>query len=188
VSCNQCGKPAVVTVQGNPLCVDRFGKLQEAIRIRDTMLEKQINFLIGQAEAVTGLYGITPRYEMTPVVHQGAMMFHNINVDRSAIGAVNTGSVQRIDVALSHIKTGGSTELEKALKDFTEAVVTATSLSVDAKNEILEQVAEIAAHATVPKEARRRGVLKALVSGVSSAVSTVTNLSKLWSAVRGLLD
>jgi hypothetical protein len=52
--------------------------------------------------------------------------FHNIKVDRSVIGSINTGEVKRIDVAMSHIGAYGNEELVKALKEFTEAVINET--------------------------------------------------------------
>jgi len=100
-SCSQCQKRAVASIAGGiSVCVDCLLKFQQAAQIRDNMLKQQINFLMDQAEAASGLYGISPRYELpSPLVNQGAVNFHNIKVERSVVGAINTGEVQRIDVA-----------------------------------------------------------------------------------------
>jgi len=115
-SCNQCGKPAIITVDNNPLCVDCYLKFQQAMQIQDTMYVKEMNYLTDMMEATVGLYGVLPKYKIRqPVVYQGPLTFHNIKVDQSVIGSINTGEVQRIDVAMSHIKTSGNEELVKAL-------------------------------------------------------------------------
>lgn len=143
--CVQCGKPAVVSAGGIHLCVDCNLKLAQAQQIRDRALKEQANFLIDQMEACTGLYGVTPRYEIeSHLVHQGPVNFHNIKVEGSVVGAINTGNVQQIDVALSHIKLAGDPDLERALATFTEAVAHSDAISTGAKDEILEQLAVVA--------------------------------------------
>jgi len=137
-SCSQCGKPAVVQVAKNPLCIDCYLKLQQAIQMQDARCVQEMNYLIDAIEARVGLYGVLPRYQVPQsIIHQGSLTFHNIKVDRSVIGSINTGEVKHIDVCMSHIKTSGNEELVKALKDFTEAVISETKLNNDLKNQII---------------------------------------------------
>jgi len=187
-ACSQCGKPAVVGVGDNPLCVDCLYKFQQAILMRDRMLKEEVNFLIGQMEAVSGIYGLFPRYALPePVIHQGSMNFHNIKVDRSVVGAINTGNVKRIDVALDNIQANsGDASLQQALKEFTEALLNEASLTAAAKNEVLEQLAVVAGQAAMPKESRSWGILKALVTNIGTQVAT-TGLAVLWDAIRPML-
>ena len=160
---------------------------QQAARSRDIMLKEAHNRIVADAEVVTGLYGVIPRYQIaTPVVHQGAMTFHNIKIDGSVVGAINTGHVQQIDVALSHIKVTGNPKLEEALAEFTAAVAHSTELPTQAKNEILEQLATIAEQAATPKESRSWGILKALVASVGTQVVT-TGLAELWAKIKPML-
>jgi len=131
-SCSQCGKPAVVSVGGVPLCVDCNLKIAQAQRIRDRALKDRHSELVAEIEARTGLFGVMPRYEIEPeaptVVQSGPVNFHNIKVEGSVVGAINTGNVKRIDVALSHIKIG-EPKLEEALAAFTEAVAHSKEIS-----------------------------------------------------------
>jgi hypothetical protein len=140
-ACSQCGKPAMYSRAGHPLCLDCNWKAVQTWQHRDAALKQQMNFLLDQAEALTGMYGVMPRYKVArPLIHQGPMNFHSINVDRSVVGAINTGNVEKMEVALNNIHTkNGNAELERALKEFTEAVLRETSLSVHAKDEIVEQ-------------------------------------------------
>src|SRR5208283_3378744 len=111
--CEQCGKPAVGSAGQVNLCVDCIYKLQLADYYRQQQYAQRMNFILDQAEMVTGLCG-GPRMAMPrpPTILQGGpMTFNNIRVDRSVVGAINTAEVQKIDVALSHIRIGGSEEL-----------------------------------------------------------------------------
>jgi hypothetical protein len=187
-TCSQCGKPAVVTVGGNALCVDCNLKFAQAQEIRDRALKQQANFIIDQMEARTGLYGVTPRYEIdTPVIHQGPMNFHNINVDRSVVGAINTGNVEQMEVTLNDIHANNpSPELENRLKEFTEAVLREASLSIQAKDDIVEQLTALAAEVAKPQESRTKGVVMAVVKSVAASIPAA--LIEHWDTIRAILS
>ena len=82
------------------------------------------------------------------------MHFHTINVDRSVVGAINTGNVKKMEVALNDIKNQNP-ELEQ-LKEFTEAVLREASLSVEAKNDIVKQLSVLTAQLAMPQESSRK--------------------------------
>jgi len=188
-SCSQCGKPAIISVDNNPLCVDCYLKFQQAMQIQDTMYVQEMNYLTDMMESTVGLYGVLPKYKVRqPVVHQGSLTFHNIKVDQSVIGSINMGEVQRIDVAMSHIKTSGNEELVKALKEFTEAVIAETKLDAELKNQIIEQISFLTSQSALPKEKRKSGIIKAVLSGVKNMVSTMVALSSLWNNLQPFLE
>jgi len=188
-SCSQCGKPAIIAVDNNPLCVDCYLKFQQAMQIQDTMYVKEMNYLTDMMEATVGLYGVLPKYKVRqPVVYQGPLTFHNIKVDQSVIGSINTGEVQRIDVAMSHIKTSGNEELVKALKEFTEAVIAETKLDAELKNQIIEQISFLTSQSALPKEKRKSGIIKAVLLAIKNMVSTMVALSPLWNNLQPLLE
>jgi len=190
MNCSQCGKPAVLEWGGNPLCVGCASKLQAVIESRDRMLKEQVNYLVDQMEAVSGVYGVSPRYEITqPVIHSGPAHFHNIRVEGgSIVGAINTGEVHKIDVALSHIQMGGNQELQRALSSLTEAIITAPDLESDPKNEVLEQLAVVAEEAAKPSTTRRKGLLRSLVSSLNTTLNSVASIVTLWTAVHPQLQ
>lgn len=187
-SCSQCGKPAVFEVNGHPVCVDCNLKIQQAFRLRDNALKEQWNMLMDQADAITGIDARMPRYNiLEPVVHQGPINFHNINVDRSVVGAINTGSVKKMEVALNNIHNRNQNpELEQKLKEFTEAVLREASLSVEAKNDIVEQLSVLAAQMAMPQESRIGIVMKALVTSIAANIAS-TGLIEHWQAIKHTL-
>jgi hypothetical protein len=187
-SCSQCGKPAIFDVNGHPVCVDCNLKIQQAARIVDNRLKEQWNMLMDQADAMTGISAGLPRYRIQePVIHQGPMNFHSIKVDRSVVGAVNTGNVTKMEVALNNIHNKNQNpELEQKLKEFTEAVLREASLSVEAKNDIVEQLSVLAAQVAMPQESRIVIVMKPLVTSIAANIAS-TGLIEHWAAIKHVL-
>jgi len=122
------------------------------------------------------------------MVHQGPLTFHNIKVDQSVVGSINTGEVQRIDVAMDRIKISGNEELVKILKKFTEAVIAETKLDAELKNHIIEQISFLASQSVLPKGKQKSGIVKAVLLGVKDTVSTIVSLSSLWDKLDPLLE
>jgi hypothetical protein len=157
--CSQCGKPALFDVGGHPICVDCNLKIQQAFQIRQNALAEDLNYLTDQMEAISGVYGVTPRYKIaTPIINKGPMNFHSIRIDGSVVGAVNTGTVQKMEVALNNIHAlNQNAELEQLLKEFTESVLSEAKLSAGLKNDVVEQLSVLATQLAVPKEGLHHG-------------------------------
>jgi len=159
--------------------------MQRASQIIDTALKQKMNFLLDYADAVTGMTGVMPRYKIpNPVVHQGPVNVHNVRIDRSVVGAVNTGTVDNLEVSLNDIRIDSdNAELKGMLKEFTEAVLRETNLSTESKNDIMEQLSVIASQMALPKESRLRPVMKGLTTSIS-AIIAATDLLEHWDKIR----
>ncbi len=179
--CSQCGKKsAVVLIGNNPLCVDCYSKLQQAIQLQSARYLQEINYLTDSIESITGLPGALPRYEIPqPITNQGSLTFNNINVDRSVIGSINTGKVRQIDVTISEIKNSGNEELTKAIKEFIEAVISEAKLNDEIKNQIIELISFLTKQSLLPKEKRQNSVVKALLSNIGNLVSKIAPIVAL---------
>ena len=115
------------------------------------------------------------------------MTFHTINVSRSVVGAINTGTVRQMEVALNHIHmTNGNPELETALKKFAEDVLAEGALTIDAKNEILQQLTALAEEIAKPNESRMMGVIKAFVVSIAANIAS-SPLVAHWQNIMHLL-
>ena len=179
--CGQCGKQAIYSLDGALLCIDCFLKYQQAMALEEDRLVRQMNYLTASMEQAAGLPGALPRYEVRkPVVQQGPVTLNNINVDNSVVGAINTGQVQQIDVAMSHLRSEGDAELATAIKDFTEATMRQADLDIATKNAVVEQVSFLAAQSTLPEERRSASVAKAVLACVRESVALASGLVALW--------
>src|SRR5437667_12882186 len=111
VKCHSCEKPANYAVgregQQVPLCLDCHLKLSQILAIQNDNLEREMNFIIAQAESVVGLHGVLPRFpeRQVRVIQAGTMTLNNISVSDSAVGVLNTGTLEVLDSVISLLKS-----------------------------------------------------------------------------------
>ena len=89
---------------------------------------------------------------------------------------------------MSKIKNSGNEELTKAVKEFTEAVISETKLNNDTKNQIIELISFLTKQSLLNKEKRQNSIIKAILAHVESLISTITLLLPLWIKLRPLLN
>ncbi len=183
--CSQCSNAiAIGTIHGHPLCLDCMHKVKQMEHMDLAAHMRQMNFLLGQMEATTGLHDLFPKYQIPeppPIINQqGGITLNNISVEKSVVGSINTGNIGQIDVALSNIKNGGDNELANNIKEFTEAVLTSTELTIDIKNEIIEQLSFLSGQATVPKENQKGSIIKPILSTISKGIQHIPSLLTLF--------
>ena len=192
IKCSQCERPAIGFVSGLPLCVNCYYKLQQANWMQEATYANYMNFLIGQMEATVGLYGVTPRYEIPlPIIHQGSMNIQNIKVDKSNVGVINTGEIQRIEIARSFINKSGNNELTEAIREFTEAVIDEKSLNKDIKNQLIEMISFLSTQAALPKQNRKPNIAKTVLKSIKDTLAGLASLASLmasWDKIAALFE
>jgi hypothetical protein len=184
--CTQCEKLAVAVADGIPLCVDCFYKLEVAKTLAVRMHVIHMNYAADQMDFATGLRNFTPKMQV-PDIPRGPIILHNIKIDNSVVGAINTGKVQTIDVNITYLKTGGNDELGEALKRLTEAIANSQAMSQKEKAPLLDQVEYLAEQAAFAAKDRKPGVIRATLAGLTQAATAVTGIATAWSAVEPLL-
>src|SRR5690242_8093524 len=120
MQCHQCGRPAIqmYEVKGGrlPLCLDCSLKFQQIVEMQLARFEREMNYLDDLASDIAGLPRSGPKYpERKPPVQVQGMTLNNINVHGGSIGVLNTGSIQKVDVAIGAIKQSGDADLGAAL-------------------------------------------------------------------------
>jgi hypothetical protein len=107
----------------------------------------------------------------------------SVHVQNSNIANLNLGSqVGTINAALQSISAGDAQQKEfaRALEELTQAVLSAAALNATQKQEAVDALSTIAEEAAKKPEERRRGMLKAAVSWLPTAISAANNLASLW--------
>lgn len=101
-------------------------------RIADKMYARNaslLNQIADQMETMTGGSGVVARFEIPqPTIHTGNTV-HNIRVDNGVIGAITTGQIKSLNVALDNVQNAGSPELANTLHVLSEAVLASSDLS-----------------------------------------------------------
>jgi hypothetical protein len=190
VKCQNCEKLAIYAVgpEGRqvPLCLDCHLKLTQISAILNDQLEREINFIMAQAESKVGLHGVLPRFpeRQVRVIQGGTMTLNNISVSNSAIGVLNTGNLEVVDTAINVLKSDpGTKEISDALKQLTESIAATQDLASEEKNEAIEILSVVASEATAPKDKRKASVVKRLLAHLPTLIQTSAAVVEIWGTV-----
>jgi hypothetical protein len=121
------------------------------------------------------------------VATTGPVIFNNIKIDNSVVGAINTGNVKSIDVSLTNLHNAGRDDASAALKSLTEAILGEASMDITLKNEMVEQVAFLSEEATRRPEDRKPGMIKTALGAISQGAGTVVSVSQAWQAAEPII-
>jgi len=183
--CTQCrARPPIWSLGDHFLCVDCYLKLMQAQQIQADQSAPMINFLIDQMDSRVGLPGFSPKIAMPqPIVHAGDMTLNNISIRDSVVGAVNTGEIERLDLAMTNVRAAGNSELANTLKELTQAILDAEDVTEAQRKEMLEAMSYLATQAVLPDSERQKSfgarairTLKELL-GVSGSLATLAQIA-----------
>ena len=184
-----CGRPAQVRVENSEtgevygyLCMDCSLKDDQARSLEFQRDMALLDMLGQQFNAVAGM-DIAPRLRIPPPaphIHTGAMMQNNIKVSNSTVGAINTGQIQNLKVALSDIRQSGDAATADAMTRFASAVLSANDANEAVKNELLEHLDCLAEQMAKAPSERSQSVMKTVLGGIKVVATTVGSLAKLY--------
>jgi hypothetical protein len=184
MKCSQCDKPAF----GNSgLCVEYYLMAQQATYLHVYMLSKQLNYLTDELEAEDGGLVKFPHIEMAPPPFIGNnLTLNNINVTKSTLGAINTGTIQNLDAGITLMQSSGESEIAKAVQQLSQAIVDSNEINASLKNEIAEQLEFLTAQILVEKQKRSIGTVRSVLSGIRDVISISAGLLMIWDKVEPL--
>lgn len=187
MKCNQCGKAAFYKYDnGAYLCVDCNYKVQQAQHMAFADNAAMLNQLAGEMEMMTGVVGVIPRIEI-PKPPQMGHTVHNIKIDNSVIGAINTGQIKALNVTLDNVQNGGAPHLADALHKLTEAVLASSELTAEKKADAVEHLSHIANQAALPKKQRQAAISATIIEGFERIISVSSGLLGIWQAAKPLI-
>ncbi len=118
MQCSQCQRPAIVMWQNNiPLCVEHYVMLQRTNAEQQKILAGLINYLSDSADETVGIPSYARIRMPQTVVNTGNTTINQLNIDRSVIGVLNTGTIQNLNAIISAIQ-GVDPNLTNELKKF----------------------------------------------------------------------
>lgn len=186
-SCQQCGKPPLYVIgpEKIPLCLDCYERHDNILQRQLDENARMLNYLTGQMESVVGLpYGsLGPRMAVRSQTQP--VTLNNIHIDRSNIGAVNTGQAGRIDAVVTYTNQAGDPALAQALKYFTQAVIDSKEIDRVTRDAIIEQLSFLASQIATNK--KQPSVADAVASKLGTLIKTASGLITLWKQLEPLL-
>jgi hypothetical protein len=186
-ACANCGKPAIVLLDGYPACIDCKYKLDIGQWMQFAQNAAMVNFAAQEMDAVVG-FGSSPTIQI-PRAPMPPINYNNqtVSVSGGNVGVINFGNVHDIQVNLQSLTESGSQDIVEPLAKLTDAILNAKEADGPTKNELLEQVATLTALATAKPEERKPGVVKALLSAIKDGAGAINSAAGAWTAVEPLL-
>jgi hypothetical protein len=173
--CTQCETPAIDQYDGKPLCVDHYSKMVS----KDQWLLREIEIGRRQARLDFAHAAGDPGF-LALVQAEEANAVTNINIEQSIVGAVNTGTIDRLSVSMDRIRQAGSLEAAEAIRDLSAAIAKSKDLSAEQRKESTERLYFIAQQAAMPEVERHASIVKLTFAALAATLSTTADLSTLW--------
>ena len=168
------------------MCVDCTAKWQQVMNAQLDRQASLLNVLLGFAELHTGFP--LPRAHISLASANAPLTFNNIRVDRSVVGALNTGEVRKLDLMMTHIRAAGDSKLADTLQEFTQAILDSEELPDADKSAALDHVSFLASQAALPTEQRQAAVARTVIPALGRIIATAGGLASLWSALKPMLE
>lgn len=195
VKCSQCDKPAIIKYADKiPLCADCYHKVAQANFMEQQTMHNRLSWLASnlnftEQQLYVGHGGLLPLTQMIipqPPSAGSSYTFSQIQVSDSNVGVINPGTLFALNTSIEVMQNRGDSELAKAVKELTQAVLDDKQITDDLKKEIAEQLEFLVAEAIADKEKRRVGVIKGVMAQISKAISTSAALLTIWDKVEPL--
>jgi hypothetical protein len=155
--------------------------------LRSIQSRTMLNFVLEMAEGMSvgppGFLGRIAVPEIALPTVKREITLNNIHIERSTIGVLNTGQIQgieRIDVNISRLGQTQQTDSAEAFRVLTEAIVSSSDVSAEQRSELVGQLQELSSQALLPPAQRNTGVIRAVITGLSSTLNTVSALATIW--------
>lgn len=180
MKCHQCPTPAFCTVANDlPLCLACYQKWFQIQQIELENCERGMDYAMQEMDWMMGSRLNPPRYPERKIINLGSVVLHNIKIDNSTIGAINTGTIGTLDVAITSVKQSNK-EAAEALTKLSEAVLKNPTQPEANKTEILEILSLLASELTMNKEQRRPSMVKTMLARIKELLSISQDLTTLW--------
>ena len=187
--CSQCRKIAILEIADNYLCVDCYAKFQQANYL-DWVIEASIlNYQIEELERSIGFGYKKGRIHipMPNTIKTGDFMYHNIRVDNSIVGSINTGNIGKLDVSMHAMRAENKQELANVLQQLTQSILDANDIKTEDKNSAFEWLSFLSNQILTPKPEQQPAIGKAAISALEKILTNTGSLASIWSAAEPLL-
>ncbi|HET6231750.1 MAG TPA: hypothetical protein VFE05_16870 [Longimicrobiaceae bacterium] len=144
--------------------------------------ERMLNHIGAQMDLMTGMPGLTPRFPPRyprTIIQSGDVTMHNIHINNSTVGLLNTGYIGAVDSAVGAMHSGGDEPGAAAFRAFTEKLAELEDVDTGRKNQVLELLSVLASEGAAPKPNRRGAAMRALLTELATLTSGFASLAAL---------
>ena len=124
---------------------------------------------------------------MPNMIKTGDFMYHNLRVDNSVVGSINTGNIGKLDVNMHAMRAENKQELADTLQRLTQAILDANDIKTGDKNSALEWLSFLSNQALTPKSELQPTMGKAAIFALREILTTAGSVASIWSVAEPLL-
>ena len=192
--CSQCDKVAIQKYGDNYLCLDCLERLSNIHHRENEQRHREMIYRMQMANVADkdlnetlGFYGQKPPFDLSVFKPSRNIKLSNVNVSNSVVGNISTEEVGNINVSLEKIHSGGNIDTAQKIHDLTKAILESDEITVDLKNEVLEQISMLAEQVSLPPQNRKKGIIKAALSAIKETASTTASVVAVWEKIEPFL-
>jgi hypothetical protein len=186
--CGNCGKPAIVEMEGLPVCIDCEFKFQQTRYMQFAQNAAMLNHSSRELGMMVGMPHLANEIEIPPApvppLHYNNQV---VSVTGGVVGSINFGNVQEIKVKIEALTQSGEVGLADALASLTNIILNHDDMGEAAKDELLEKVAFLTDQAAAAPSDRKPGIIKTVVTALKEGASTLKTVADAWGALEPLL-
>lgn len=143
MKCDQCERPAFFVIAGKiPLCIHCHAVLMRSQHTAFLMTAVAANQALDDMQMITGLRpggGRIPVAEIARAL-QGSTTLNNFNLTNSQIGVLNTGTIQKIDAAITLTQGSDLQEIGDMVRGLTDAIIASDELAAADRDRLLDLI------------------------------------------------
>lgn len=108
---------------------------------------------------------------------------NHITVNGGTVGAINTGTIQRLNVAIDQAAQRNDAALVIAIRQLGEAIANHATLTAEKKDEASECLLFLVDQISIPATQRRPTIIRAATDAFLRALSVAADLMQVWTTV-----
>jgi hypothetical protein len=188
IQCSTCTSTKIYgyNYKGLPFCLNCAEKINKMSNETLNALREDNQEIIDFMDSFAGL---PPRRNNPQIQRPTNINYNNFKIDRSAIGVINTGtingSLKNINARLAIMHD--SKELIQGLKSLTETIVNSPEIPQDQKQELLEFISVITDEMIKPRHERKQAVIQIVLKTMSDYANIILAIQIIWNVVHPLL-
>ena len=172
---------------GHYLCLHCYTKLMQVENQKLSHLSGQLNYLHDLMDEMVGIPSYARMPITQPVIDGRKITYNHINVDRSVIGTINTGTISNLNQTLENVSNNINPDIAKLLSIFAETILKSDQMDDGSKEDVMEQLSFISEQIAIEKSKQKKGMVRKALDSINSKISCVPTILKIWEQIQLIL-
>lgn len=189
MKCHQCERPALYDMGGIHLCL-RCSEILTRMQHQEFLINAAAaNQALDDMEMVSGVSLGGGRMPLAAIARalQGSTTLNNFHLSNSQVGVLNTGTIEKIDAAITLTRGSDLQDIGELVRNLTQAIIETGELAANDRARMLDLIEELSQHIVRSrKPAVMSALMQPIMDGLKSATAVLPLAQKLWEAIQGL--